>query len=81
MAEMVLGNCMEDLLPSGDLTRQLGKEIRFRYSVNLSFFLVYIFFNPGELLTSSDRTSYNRAALQNSPWGVYKAEQVWESAA
>lgn len=80
MVEIVLGNCVEEK-PSGDLTRQLGKEIRFRYSVNLSFFLVYIFFNPGELLTSSDRTSYSRAALQNSPWGVYKAEQVWESAA
>ena len=45
----------------------------------ISHFLSLHFFNLGQLLTFKKGTSYNRAALQNSPWGTYKPERVWES--
>ena len=47
----------------------------------ISHFLSLHFFNLGQLLTFKKGTSYNRAALQNSPWGTYEPERVWESAA
>lgn len=57
-------------------------EKRFISGTALIFhFLSLHFFNLGELLTFKKGTSYNRAALQNSPWGAYEPEQVWESAA
>lgn len=44
-------------------------------------FLSLQFFNLGELLTLKKRTSHNRVALENSPWGAYEPEHVWESVA
>lgn len=73
MAGEVLGNCKGDLKDSFEEGSGSGTALIFH-------FLRLHFFNLRELFTFNSGTSYNRAALQNSPWGAYKPEQVWESA-
>lgn len=74
MAGEVLGNCTGDLKDSFEQGLGSGTALSFH-------FLRLHFFNLRELFTFNSGTSYNRAALQNSPWGAYKPKQVWESAA
>lgn len=62
------------------LKDSLGKRIVSDTAFILHFLSLH-FFNLGELLTVKKGTSYDRAALRNSPWGAYEPEQVWESAA